>query len=307
MIGRQTPLNFHTFLESPAHCTAERSGQTFAIIRRGKLFRRWFQHMKTVHGPITGALTGGFFILLGILLVLIKWISNSNRKLSGEDLYGPVILIVAGGLCLIVGFSVGLMADTDTTYQDMMKSPVVKRDEPVRAITRKVETVVMRTRMDEQEVVRREIREAMYLNRYPISDDSRRGSGVIIQVTQPSPAHKTCKIGDSDDRRHSLQSESFASQGEHDGLSRSDPGRLCPDRLLGSPILVKEIPSSRRTSLHCDTDTQEDLTLNDDVYVDSELIRVHYGDNRRGSDERSGSQTNWSKARGEINRSFDMD
>eukprot|EP00090_Calanus_glacialis_P038756 TRINITY_DN67555_c0_g1_i1.p1 TRINITY_DN67555_c0_g1~~TRINITY_DN67555_c0_g1_i1.p1 ORF type:complete len:116 (-),score=40.08 TRINITY_DN67555_c0_g1_i1:78-380(-) len=96
-----------------------------------------------------------------------------------------------------------------------------------------------------------------------------------------------------------------------DELSRSDPGRLCPDGSNGSPVMVKQIPSSRRMSLHGDTDIQEDLSLVlgevQDIGGDCDSVRESQaGDTRRGSDGRRGSLTNWSKG-AVVNRSFEMD
>ena len=315
MLGRQTPLNFHTFLESPVHTedlvsnTAplqahQTNRQEYpTVFKQRKPFIRWFRSLKPIHGPIAGMFTGGFFIILGIVLVLIRWIANNYQRVDIEDMYGPILLIVAGGGCAIAGFIIGLMGDR--VYEDTLESPEL-RQEPVRAIKRRVETVMLRTRMDEHEVARREMREARYKKRRN-SDDSRRSSGVIIQVTQPSPPYQLRrKNEDSNDRRHSLQS--WASQDESDEQSRSDPGRLCPDKGVGSPILVKEIPSSRRMSLHGDMEVQEDLSLGlgeviEDNGCDSDSVRdIQAGDSRRGS------LSNWSRAKGAlVNRSFEMD
>lgn len=140
---------------------------------------------------------------------------------------------------------------------------------------------------EEKEIARRESREAVYVTRIE-SCGSRRGSGVIIQVTQPSPAHSPTQ-----DRRHSQESQEVVS------LAGSEPGKLC------SPELVKHIPASRRTSLHGE-DSQENMVL---VLAggDTEHGREgQVGEPRTGAEGRRGSLTNWSKE-AVVNRSFEMD
>ena len=290
MLGRETPLSFHTFLESPVHTedlvtnTAPASHQSQ---QQNKSCKSWSQYIKIVHGPLTGVVTGGFLIILGIVLVFLRWVSTGYRQLPMDDLYGPVLLVVAGVVCVITGFSFGLVGDKGE--QECQESPVA--GQPARAIQRRVETVTMRTRMDEEkEMARRESREAVYVTRIE-SCGSRRGSGVIIQVTQPSPAHSPTQ--DTQDRRHSLESQEVVS------LAGSEPGKLC------SPELVKHIPASRRTSLHGE-ESQENMVLvlggGDTEYGREGQV----GEPRTGAEGRRGSLTNWSKA-AVVNRSFEMD
>lgn len=99
MLGRETPLSFHTFLESPVHTedlvtnTAPASQQSQ---QQNKSCKSWSQYIKIVHGPLTGVVTGGFLIILGIVLVFLRWVSTGYRQLPMDDLYGPVLLVVAG-------------------------------------------------------------------------------------------------------------------------------------------------------------------------------------------------------------------
>ena len=287
MRGRETPLSFHTvFLESPVHTedlvTADQQSH-----QQNKSHKSWSQYIKPVHGPLTGVVTGGFLIILGIVLVFMRWVSTGYKQLPMDDLYGPVLLVVAGVVCVITGFSFGLVGDRGE--QESQESPGAAQ--PTRPLQRRVETVTMRTRLDEeQEIARRGSREAKYVARIE-SGGSRRGSGVIIQVTQPSPPHSPTQ--DTHERRHSLESQEVVS------LAGSEPGKLC------SPELVKHIPASRRTSLHGE-DSQENMVLVLGGEDTAQGREGQVGEPRTGEEGRRGSLTNWSKA-AVVNRSFEMD
>ena len=70
--------------------------------------------VRELRGPLAGAAAGGLLALLAGLILLGRWAATDWARLGPLELYGPALLVVAAGLAVIAGCSVGVLGPGNT-------------------------------------------------------------------------------------------------------------------------------------------------------------------------------------------------